>query len=314
MMRILVLGAGSVGGCFGGRLAESGADVTFLVRPRRRAQLEEMGLVVRSGFGDIELPVITIASDEIERPYDVILLSCKAYDLDSAMTAIAPAVGPDSVILPLLNGMQHIELLQERFGADRVWGGTCYIGADLDAESGEIRHFGNFHRIIFGELDGASTARAEAFAALNKAAHFDIEQSDDIVQTMWDKFTMQATLSSVSIVARGTIGDILEAASGEEFLLSALDETRDTAAALGRPVSPATLDLYRGMFTKRGSPFATSLWRDFEAGRPTEGEHIIGDLVRRALAAKIDAPILRCALAAVQTRDAKRAAAGAPSQ
>ena len=310
-MRILVLGAGAVGGCFGGRFAESGADVTFLVRPRRRAQLAENGLVVRSDFGDITVPVTTIASDEITAPYDVVLLSCKAYDLDDAMVAITPAMGPDSVVLPVLNGLLHIECLQARFGEANVWGGVCYIGAALDSSTGDIRHFGDFHRIVFGELDGKHSARAKAFAALDATAGFDIELSPDITQTMWDKFAMLGALATANTIASASIGEILEAPTGEAFLLAALAENRDTAAALGHPISAKTLKLYNRMFTTQGSPFAASMLRDMEAGRPTEGEHVIGDLVRRAKAQGLQTPMLRCALAAIQTHEAKlRAGSG----
>ncbi len=313
-MRILVLGAGGVGGCFGGRLAEGGADVTFLVRPRRRAQLEENGLVVQSNFGgDMSLPVTTIASEEITAPYDVVLMSCKAYDLDNAMDAIAPAMGPDSVALPLLNGLQHIERLQERFGETNVWGGTCYIGAALDSTTGEIRHFGDFQRIVFGELDGQPSARSEAFAALNATSGCDIEYSADIVQTMWDKFAMLSALATANTITGATIGSILEAPSGEAFLLAALAETRDAAAALGHPVTAPTLESYNKMFTTRGSQFAASMLRDMEAYRPTEGEHVIGDLVRRATAQDIETPMLRCALATIETYEAKLRADAGPS-
>ena len=307
-MRILVLGAGAVGGCFGGRFAESGADVTFLVRPRRRAQLDEKGLVVRSGFGDIAVPVKTIASDEITAPYDVVLLSCKAYDLDDAMAAIAPAMGPKSVVLPLLNGLQHVEVLQARFGAANVWGGSCYIGASFDSSTGEINHFGNFHRIVFGELDGKPSARAEAFAALDETTSCDIEFSSDIVQTMWDKFAMLSALATANTITRAAIGEILEAPSGEAFLLAALAECRDTAAAIGHPITTPTLDSYTKMFTTRGSAFAASMLRDVEANRPTEGEHVIGDLIRRAADRGIETPMLRCALATIETFEAKRRA------
>ena len=202
-MRILVLGAGAVGGCFGARLAECGADVSFLVRPRWRAQLDKNGLVVRSGFGgDMVLPVTTVASGDIAAPYDLVLLACKAYDLQDAMTAIAPAMGSESVVLPLLNGLHQIDILQARFGDDRVWRGVCYIGAAFDQETGEIRHLGDFHRIIFGELDGRTSARADAFAALDAIAGFDIELSSDITQTMWDKFAMLAALASANTITR----------------------------------------------------------------------------------------------------------------
>ncbi len=307
-MRVLVLGAGGVGGCFGGRLAEGGVDVSFLVRPGRRAQLEKSGLVVRSGFGDISMPVTAVARDEITEPYDVVLLSCKAYDLDDAMTAIEPAMGPHSVALPLLNGLRQVESLQARFGENNVWGGVCYIGAAFDSASGEIRHFGDFQRIVFGELDGQPSERAEAFAALDARVGFDLELSPDITQTMWDKFCMLAALATANIITGATIGDILEGASGEAFLLATLAECRDTAAALEHPITEPTLDFYNRMFTTRGSEFAASMLRDFEAGRPTEGEHVIGDLVRRAEAAGLDTPMLRCGLAAIETYEAKRRA------
>jgi len=304
-MRILVLGAGGVGGCFGGRLAEIGADVTFLVRPRRRAQLDKNGLVVRSAFGDIAMPVTTTASSEITAPHDLVLLSCKAYDLDDAMAAIAPAMGADSVVLPLLNGLRHIDALQSRFGAANVWGGACYIGAAFDPETGEIHHIGDFQRIVFGTLDGKRSDRVNAFAALDATVGFDIELSPDITQTMWEKVSMLAALATANTITRATIGEILEAPSGEAFLLAALAESRDTAAALGHPVSASTLELYNRMFTTRGSAFAASMLRDMEAGRPTEGEHVLGDFVRRAAAQGISTPMARCALAAIETHEAK---------
>ena len=118
-MRILVLGAGAIGGYFGGRLAEGGADVAFLVREKRKAELEARGLVVKSAVGDIALPVTSLLADEIARPFDIVLLSCKSYDLDTAIDAIAPAMGPASAVLPLLNGVRHLDRLGERFGAGR---------------------------------------------------------------------------------------------------------------------------------------------------------------------------------------------------
>lgn len=304
-MRILVLGAGGVGGCFGGRFAESGADVTFLVRPGRRAQLAKNGLVVWSSFGDIVTPVNTTARDEIKTPYDLVLLSCKAYDLDDAMEAIAPAMGADSVVLPLLNGLRHIEVLQARFGEANVWGGSCYIGAAFNSETGEIRHIGDFQRIVFGTLDGKQSDRAKAFAALDATVGFDIEPSPDIVQTMWDKFSMLVALATANTITRATIGEMLEAPSGEAFLLAALAESRDAAEALGHPVSASTLENYNRMFTTRGSAFAASMLRDMEAGRQTEGEHVLGDFIRRTSAIGFDTPMVRCALAAIETHEAK---------
>jgi 2-dehydropantoate 2-reductase len=305
-MRILILGAGGVGGYFGGRLAEGGADVTFLVRERRCAQLRDKGLIVKSSFGDLALPVAAIGREEIDGPYDLVMLSCKAYDLDSAMAAIAPAMGPDSAVLPLINGLRQIEVLQERFGAASVLGGICYVGASLDSETGIIDHFGPFHRIPFGELDGSVTPRVEAFAALNDQVNFDIELRTDIMQALWDKCAGQACISSANVLTRSVIGDITAAASGRAFLDAVLAEGNAVGAAHGYPMMPATIKLYENIFDTPGSPFATSMLRDVEDGKPTEGAHIVGDLVARAEAKGVAVPILSCARTALEVYEARR--------
>src|SRR5688572_12882826 len=128
-MKFLVLGAGAIGGYFGGRLVESDADVTFLVRPARRAQLERDGLRIESELGHVSRPVSTVLADSVAPDYDVVLLTCKAYDLQSSMQAIAPAVGPQTAVIPLLNGLAHFAALDAFFGASRVMGGTCMIDA-----------------------------------------------------------------------------------------------------------------------------------------------------------------------------------------
>lgn len=308
-MRILVLGAGGVGGYFGGRLAEGGMDVTFLVRPRRRAQLAEKGLIVRSSFGDIAMPVQAIGSEGIDAPYDLVLLSCKAYDLESAMDAIAPAVGPDSVVLPVINGLRQIEVLQERFGKDRVLGGLCFVGASLDPETGIIDHFGPTHRIPFGELDGRVTPRVEAIAALNGRVKFDLERHADIVHAMWDKCAGQGSLSSANVLTRSVVGDITAAASGRAFLDAALAEGGSICDAYGYPMTRQTIGFYEKLFDTPASPFATSMLRDVEDGRPTEGAHIVGDLVSRAEAKGLDVPILRSARTVLEVYEIKRSKA-----
>src|SRR5580700_8482441 len=134
-MRILVVGAGAMGGYFGGRLLEAGRDVTFLVRPRRAAQLAKTGLLIRSPFGDASLPEPpTVTADALREPFGLIILSCKAYDLESAADSFAPAVGADTAILPLLNGMAHVDYLVARFGGTAALGGQCVISTTLDAD------------------------------------------------------------------------------------------------------------------------------------------------------------------------------------
>ncbi len=311
-LRFLVLGAGGVGGYFGARLTEGGVDTTFLVRGPRRDRLNEGGIRIHSDFfDDAEVPSVkAVTAEELDAPFDVILLTCKAYQLDAAMDTIAPAVGPDTSILPVLNGMKQIDLLQARFGEERVLGGTTYIGARLDAETGDIFHFGDFHRIAFGEVAGGSSARVEAIMALNDQVKFDFDLTEDISQVMWDKFAMLCAMSSVNTLTRGTVGEILDTPSGHDFLMAALAECRDTANALGHTVTDKTIALYEKMFSTEGSKFASSMLRDVLAGRRTEGDHIIGDMVDRAKAAGLHTPILLAARAGLAVHEKNVAAAG----
>ena len=160
-MRFLVLGAGALGGYFGGMLLKGGADLSFLVRPKRAAQLAEQGLIVKSPGGDIKRPVKAMLSGEIDGYYDVVLLACKASDLDSATEAIAPALGEDSAVLPLLNGISHISMLVDRFGPHRVLGGATFVNALFSPDGPIIRRSLGPDQISFGELTGERSARCE---------------------------------------------------------------------------------------------------------------------------------------------------------
>jgi len=306
-MRILVLGAGAVGGYFGGRLVEGGADVTFLVRAGRRAALARDGLVVKSALGDLKLAVKTLTATELSAPFDLVLLSSKAYDLGSAMDAVAPAVGPESAVLPLLNGIAHLDALRARFGAARVLGGCCYIGATLDPD-GTVRHMGRMQSLLFGEVDGKTTVRVKAFADTLARTKIDAEASPAILQAMWDKFVMLAALAATTTLTRATVGEILAAPSGEALMLATLAECAAVATAEGFAPTPVALDGARRTLTQRGSGFAASMMRDLLKGGRTEGDHVIGDLVRRGAARRIDTPILRAALTNLEAHEAKRAA------
>ena len=304
-MRILVLGAGAIGGYYGGRLVESGADVTFLVRPRRAQVLAERGLVVRSALGDIERKVKTLLAGDLREAFDLVLLSCKAYDLDDAIEAIVPAVGPRSAILPLLNGINHMAVLSGRFGAERVLGGACGIGVVLEP-SGEIRHVGNTEWLTFGEVSGERSARCDAIAKIIAASKINATLADDIIQAMWDKFVMLASLAASSTLTRANVGEMLAAPLGEWLVLEALRECQAVARGDGHAPTAAAIERTRKMLTTRGSPFTASMQRDLVAGGATEGDHIIGDLVRRAEKRGIDVPLLRVALANLQVHEARR--------
>ncbi len=305
-MRILVVGAGAIGGYFGGRLLAAGRDVTFLVRARRSQQLAKTGLVIRSRFGDANLPPPpTIAAEALRTHYDLILLSCKAYDLVAAMDSFAPAVGPNTAILPLLNGMRHLDLLAERFGAAAVLGGLAIISTTLDAE-GHILHLNDTHLVAFGERDGTVSARIEAVATEFAGARVEARLSKSILQEMWEKWVFIASTAGINCLMRAAIGDIV-AAGAAGLAASLLEECRAVAAAQGFPPAEASVQRMQGMLTAPGSTFTASMLRDIERGAPTEADHIIGDFLARGEAAGRDTPLLRIANAHLKAYEARRA-------
>jgi 2-dehydropantoate 2-reductase len=308
-MRILVVGAGAIGGYFGGRLLAAGRDVTFLVRPRRRAQLAKTGLEIKSQFGDVHLPAPpTVAAEELREPFDLILLSCKAYDLAAAAESFAPAVGAHTAILPFLNGMGHLDFLDARFGKNATLGGQCQISTTLDAE-GRILHLNDYHLVSFGERDGGVTARTEAIASTLAGAGFDSRLSKEILLEMWEKWALIATVAGMTCLMRAMIGDVV-AANGSDFALALSDECAAVAAANGFAPRAAFVARMRTMITTAGLVFAASMLRDIERGAPIEVDHIIGDLIRRSAAKPVLLPVVYTHLKAYEARRERENPAG----
>jgi 2-dehydropantoate 2-reductase len=306
-MRFLVVGAGAIGGYFGGRLLEAGRDVTFLVRPRRAALLAQTGLVIRSrAAGDVSIPSpATVLAEDLKAPFDAVLLSCKAYDLDGAIAAVAPAVGPDTVILPLLNGMRHLDVLDARFGAEKVLGGLCIISTDLDAD-GRVLHLNDMHSLAFGERDGTSSARAQALAEAFAGATFDGRLSETILQDMWEKWVFIATAAGINSLMRSSIGDIV-AAGAADLAMGLAEECAAIAAKHGHPPRPEFRERAERTFAAAGSPMTASMLRDIERGAPVEAEHLLGDLLRRGDDIAGPRSLLRIAYAHLKAYEARRA-------
>jgi 2-dehydropantoate 2-reductase len=309
-MRILILGAGAIGGYVGGRLHQSGADVTFLVRPARREALQRDGLVIKSTKGDITQKVNTVLKGADGGPYDVVLLTCKAYDLDSAIEAIAPAVGPDTTVVPLLNGMRHIDTLAAKFGDAKVAGGLARVGVALSPE-GAILHTSPFAAISFGERDGKAARKAlvELEAAVKKSG-IDGGLHPNIIQDLWDKWIMLCSLATMCCLMRGTSGDILEADEGEAIMLETVEECRKVAAAAGCDPGEKGMVNVRSFLTQKGSRFAASMLHDLEKASMVEADHAVGDMIARARKAGIATPNLRLAYAHLQVYLARRARGG----
>jgi 2-dehydropantoate 2-reductase len=305
-VRFLIVGAGALGGYYGGMLIKGGADVTFLVRPRRAAQLAEHGLVIKRAEGEFSTPVKAVRAGAIGGPYEVVLLACKAYDLDAAIDDFAAALSTNGAVLPILNGINHIEMLAARFGRDRVLGGVGMINAELSPEGAVAFRLAMDNRVSFGELDGQRSARCLEIQRAFAAGGVPAAVSDRIVAEMWAKFCGYAAVATLATLTRARAGEIAAAPSGTAFVAAVLAECDRVIAAEGYPPPPQIGDFLRGLYSRFGSDYRPSIAVDMEAGRPTEGEHTIGDLVRRAERRGIDTSILRAALCNLQIYGARR--------
>lgn len=304
-MKTLVLGAGGVGGYFGGRMVEAGADVTFLVRPKRAGILVRDGLHIASPHGNAKLTVKCVTQDAVKPEYDVVMFTAKAYDLAGAMDAIAPAMAGNALALPFLNGMAHLEALDARFGRDKVMGGVAYIAATL-APDGEVRHLNETHRIVFGPRAAAQNAGCEALSAALAGVKFDWKQLADIEQAMWDKWVLLATLAGMTCLMRAPVGDYIATGAGEKLVLALLAECAAVARAAGFPTGEVALANYRGILTQKGSSFTASMLRDVESGGATEGDHILGALLALAKRHGVATPLLEVAATHLEAYAARR--------
>ncbi len=295
-MRILVLGAGALGGYFGGRLAEAGtAEVAFLVRPARQAALARDGLRIESPFGAWRGPVTTVTADALAPGWDVVLLSCKAYDLEDAIAAIGPAVDDRTAILPVLNGLSHLDRLAAAFGPGRVLGGLAKIQATLAAD-GMVRQLNDWRWITFGEREGGLSDRVRAIEAAFAPCRGVVAQAvPDVMARMWEKLVHLGTSAIGTVLMRANVGQIVRA-GGTPFLHRVLERNAAIAAAHGFPMRDAFMAEYRALFADPASTYATSMLRDIEAGNRTEAEHILGFLLDGARRADIPQDVHEMAL------------------
>ncbi|WP_282298164.1 2-dehydropantoate 2-reductase [Stenotrophomonas sp. PS02289] len=310
-MRILVLGAGGTGGYFGGRLAQAGVDVTFLVRPARAAQLAQDGLVIRSPLGDATFPVQHVTADGLaalaaEKPFDLVILSCKAYDLESSIEAIAPAVSSRTTVLPILNGLRHYAALDARFGRNAVLGGLCFISA-TKAPDGAVLHLAPAAKLTFGERDNTgSSARVLALAAACVQANVDHLASDAIGQEQWVKYTFLTALAAGTCLMRADVGTIVGTDEGEAIMRGLYAECLAVAEAADEPVPEKAQGIALGALTQAGSALKASMLRDLEAGQQVEAMQIVGDMRLRAREAEVLAPLLAVAYSHLQAYEASR--------
>jgi 2-dehydropantoate 2-reductase len=307
-VRILSVGAGAIGGYFGARLIAAGRDVTFLVRPRRAEQLRRNGLVVTSPLGDLNLPTPALETvDTLKDFYDLILLSSKSYDLEGSINDFARALGPNSQVLPLLNGLRHLDVLDARFGAQRVLGGLARISSTMDAD-GRIHQLGTFNALAFGSRGRDPQRNIDDIADALRVPGFDAHLSADILHEMWEKWVFIAAAAATTCLMRAAVGDIV-AACAQDIPVGLLQECSAIATANGFAPREAALNMGLSVLTAPGSLFTASMLRDIEQGSRIESDHIVGDLLERAAtgsATAVHAPVLATAYAHLKAYEARR--------
>ncbi len=301
-MRALVVGAGSVGGYFGGRLAAAQREVSFLVRPHRASQLVR-GLTISSQGQETLIPVNLILTGEGASDFDVILLAVKAYQLARAVDDFAPYVSERTMILPVLNGLQHMDVLRSRFGAQRVLGGVARIATSLD-EQGRILDHASFHDLAYGEWSGERSERIAALDQFMRGAGFDARLSTAIEREMWEKWAMLASLGAITCLMDGDIGRIARAPGGSALVHALFAEVVATIGAAWRPLAEPFRSQVLTLLTDKTSSLTSSMYRDMKAGQRIEADQIVGDLVRRAAANAVPTPLLSAVLVRLNVYEA----------
>lgn len=290
-MKILIVGAGAIGGYFGGRLLEKGEDVTFLVRDRRKEELESTGLNIKSVNGDCRLTPKLITKNSKAQEYDVVLLSTKSYQLAGAIEDVRPFVGENTMVLPLLNGIAHVDQLTEAFGEQPVIGGLCYIEATLD-ETGTIVQASPLNQLVYGERSGKETDRIRSLKKAFDGTKAEFILSDNIDQEMWHKYLFITTMSGITTLFEEPIGPIRELASGQRTIAALLKELEEVMVKFGAPVEQGISYKLLDKLNSLGEGMKSSMQRDAEKSQPIEVDHLQGYLLEKAQELGVPVPVL----------------------
>ncbi len=310
VVRYLIVGAGALGGYYGGMLLRGGADVTFLVRPRRAAILAQRGLVIKLPGEEFRTPVKTVEAGMIDGRYDVIVAACKAYDLEAAIDDFASTLSPEGAVLPVLNGVNHIDVLRERFGSGRVLGGVTQFLVRQTSDGDIVPSTHGTGLTLFGELTGERTPRCERILADLVAGEIKCTLSETILSELWGKFCAAGPAFAVAGLLQVRARAVAAAPAGAGVVAAMFDECACICQAEGYPPPDWLRDFFIRMWTDPESDYGPSLLADIENGRATEGELIVGDVVRRAGRHGLETPTLRASLCRLQIYEAQRRARG----
>ncbi len=305
-LKILVLGAGGTGGYFGGRLHEGGANVTFLLRERRHAQIARDGLRIEAPAASVTLAVNTVLASNIKAEFDIIILACKAYDLESSIAAISPAMHETTCVVPLLNGIAHIDRLDEAFGKARVMGGSCQIATTLTSD-GVVKSMAPVHSIVWGAREPAQTAAANALGGAFAKTIVDWRISENIMLDMWEKIAFLSTLAGMTCLMRANVGEILATPDGKLLMRQYSDCAIEIARREGYAPRPEVLARFDSVLNSSGSTLTASMLRDLEAGNDVEADHIVGYMLNKAREHGLDDSIINVAYTHLKAYQNRRA-------
>ncbi len=300
-MKILVMGAGAVGGYFGARLRASGEDVVLCARGENLRAIRERGLDIASIRGDLRIDAAATDKPRDFAPYDLILFCVKAYDTDAAADALSGCLKPDGAILTIQNGVENEARLAEIFGREAVMGGNARVGVEMVAP-GKIVHMSTGD-IDFGELDGRETDRVRAIAEVFRRAGILGQVSADIVTARWDKLIWNGALNTVTTLTRRRVGEILDDAEGLKLLRTMMREIVKVARAEGALISDDRIDAYIAHSLENLRALKTSTQQDLERGKALEYEALSGAVVRAARRHGLSVPAVEAIYALLRLLD-----------
>ncbi len=288
-MRIAIFGTGGVGGYFGARLAAAGEDVTFIARGAHLDAMRAGGLHVRSPKGDLHLPTVKATDDPATiGPVDVVLFTVKLYDVADSAALLAPLIGPDTVVITLQNGVEAVDMVALHVGAEHVAGGAAYVVAVIDGP-GRIHHT-TADRLVFGETDGRTSPRLQAFQAAGRRAGFVADLSGDVRIDLWVKFVRLGTWSGMTTVTRSPMGVIRQFPELVAMMETALDEAMAVGRARGITFPAGLVEGTQEMVRSFPASSKSSMLEDLERGRRLELDWLSGAIVRMGKESGVPTP------------------------
>src|SRR5689334_23045725 len=292
-MRIAIIGAGGVGGYFGARLQQAGADVHFVARGSHLAAMRRDGLTVESPLGDIHLPKVNVTENPADvGPADMVWLSVKLWDMEGAVKSMRPLIGPDTGIISFQNGVQKDDILRSAFGDAAVMGGVAYIATNID-RPGVIKHTGTMQRLIFGEYDGRRSKRAETLLDFAVRGGINAELSDDVRKAIWEKFVFLVALSGSTTTMREPIGPIRSNPRSRRFLSELMRETVAVGRALGVALPADFADQRLAFVDTLPHEMTSSMHHDLKAGKRLEVPWLSGGVAQLGEKTGVPTPMNR---------------------